>query len=96
MLPIEGTPLLLQNVTQTEGSWIGFHLRGSRSNRDALGAFVRIDYCSKSQVDDVRNGESYLSRNDPRLHFGIGACKAVDTVTSDGQVGQSRQSRTLP
>jgi hypothetical protein len=34
-----------------------------------------------TQFDSVRNGGSYLSRNDPRLHFGLGACSKLDRVT---------------
>ncbi len=34
-----------------------------------------------TQFDTVRNGGSYLSRNDPRLHFGLGTCNKIDRVT---------------
>ncbi len=80
LLPISGQPLLLQNKTEGTGSWVGLHLRGTRRNRDAIGASVRVQSCGKTQFDTVRNGGSYLSRNDPRLHFGIGACTKVDRV----------------
>jgi hypothetical protein len=81
LLPIAGQPLLLHNTTPAAGSWVGLRLRGTRSNRDAIGASVRIESCGKKQFDTVRNGGSYLSRNDPRLHFGLGACAKVDRVT---------------
>jgi hypothetical protein len=61
--------------------WVGLKLRGTRSNRDAIGASVQISYCGTTQFDTVRNGGSYLSRNDPRLHFGLGECNKVDRVT---------------
>lgn len=81
VLPIDGQPLLLQNKTATSNSWVGVQLRGTRSNRDAIGARVQISSCGNTQFETVRNGGSYLSRNDPRLHFGLGTCAKVDRVT---------------
>jgi hypothetical protein len=80
ILPIAGQPLLLRNRTENQNSWIGFRLRGTRSNRDAIGASLRLEACGKSWFDTVRNGGSYISRNDPRLHFGLGTCTVVDRV----------------
>ncbi len=81
VLPIDGTPLLLSNRTSSPNSWIGFFLRGAPKNRDAIGARIRIEACGALQVETVRNGGSYLSRNDPRVHFGLGTCTKVDTAT---------------
>ena len=79
---------------RTANSWVGLQLRGTRSNRDAIGASVQISSCGKTQFETVRNGGSYLSRNDPRLHFGLGACAKVDRVTvtwpqRDGAKGEA-------
>lgn len=74
VVPIAGQPLLLRNTTANANSWVGLLLRGTRSNRDGLGAKVELSACGRTQFDTVRNGGSYLSRNDPRLHFGLGAC----------------------
>lgn len=90
VLPIEGAPLLLANETNTDHSWIGFHLIGTTSNRDANGAFLRIEHCGAMQVDAVFNGGSYLSRNDPRVHFGLSTCKKVDKVTVRWPSGKSQ------
>jgi hypothetical protein len=81
ILPIAGNPLLLHNESVNANHWVGLKLRGTRSNRDAIGASVQISYCGTTQFDTVRNGGSYLSRNDPRLHFGLGECNKVDRVT---------------
>jgi hypothetical protein len=81
VLPVAGTPVLLRNTTATTNSWAGLVLRGTHSNRDAIGAKVKIESCGKTQFDTVRNGGSYVSRNDPRLHFGLGSCGKVDRVT---------------
>lgn len=74
VLPIRGQPLLLKNQTASDGAWIGLDLRGRRGNRDAVGAKVTVEACGRRLFDTVRNGGGYLSRNDPRLHFGLGVC----------------------
>jgi hypothetical protein len=81
VLPIAGSPVLLKNDIATDNSWIGLHLRGTLSNRDAVGATVTIEACGQSESDEIRSGGSYISRNDPRLHFGLGACRKVDRLT---------------
>jgi enediyne biosynthesis protein E4 len=80
VLPIAGPPVLLKNETANSNNWIGLTLQGVNSNRDAIGASVTVEACGRRQSDSVRNGGSYLSRNDPRLHFGLGACKSVDWI----------------
>ena len=81
ILPISGSPVLLRNDTATTGSWVGLTLRGTRGNRDAIGASVELEACGQRQIDSVKSGGSYLSRNDPRLHFGLGACNKIDRLT---------------
>ncbi len=75
ILPIAGLPLLLENRTESPSHWIGFELRGR-----AIGAQIRIEHCGGAQFDTLRNGGSYLSVNDPRIHFGLGSCRKVDRV----------------
>ena len=81
ILPISGAPVLLRNDTQDSNYWVGITLRGTRSNRDGIGANVMVEGCGQKQVDSVHSGGSYLSRNDPRLHFGLGACRKIDQLT---------------
>jgi hypothetical protein len=81
VLPIAGQPLLLQNQTANQNHWLGLRLVGTRSNRDAIGAAVTIEACGQRQFDTVRNGGSYISGNDARLHFGLAGCGQVDSVT---------------
>ena len=96
VLPIAGRPLLLHNDTSGSYSWIGLYLRGTRSNRDAIGSSVEVAYCGKTQFETVRNGGSYLSRNDPRLHFGLGNCANVDRVTIKWPHGAVQNITGLP
>ena len=96
VLPIAGQPLLLQNRTSNSNSWVGLQLRGTRSNRDAIGARVQIESCGNTQFESVRNGGSYLSRNDPRVHFGLGGCAKVDRVTVKWPSGTVQVLNELP
>ena len=96
VLPIAGQPLLLHNTTVNHNAWIGLLLRGTKSNRDAIGASVRLEACGKPQFDTVRNGGSYLSRNDPRLHFGLGSCTVVDRVKITWPRGESQVLTAVP
>jgi hypothetical protein len=95
ILPIAGEPVLLKNQSQNRNSWIGLWLRGTRSNRDSIGASVRVEYCGNAQFDTVRNGGSYLSENDPRLLFGLGSCSKVDRVTITWPLGRTQVMKGL-
>jgi hypothetical protein len=75
-----GGPLELLRNDGAHGNWIGFELRGKRSNRQGIGARVTVETESGRQVREVKAGESYLSSSDPRVHFGIGKAAAVKRV----------------
>jgi hypothetical protein len=79
VLPIAGEPLLLENRTDSHSHWIGLTLE-AKGSRDATGARVRISHCGASQFEIVRNGGSYISHDDPRIHFGLGSCNKVDKL----------------
>ena len=96
VLPVDGKPLLLENRSLTRHAWSGLRLRGGRSNRDALGARVEIDSCGKKQFGTMRNGDSYLSHNDPRVHFGLGTCGKIDAVTIRWPSGAIQRLTDLP
>ena len=77
VIPIVGSPVLLTNLTEKDHSWIGFALKGRRSNREVIGARMRIEACGNVQYESVRNASSYISRDDPRPRFGLGHCAKV-------------------
>ena len=72
------TPSLLRNDQNPKQHWIKVKLEGVKSNRSAIGARVLVRYGGKVQVQAVVSHSSYYSCNDSRLHFGLGAVKAVD------------------
>jgi enediyne biosynthesis protein E4 len=55
-------------------------LAGTRSNRLALNARVKVIAAGMTQTDEVHSGGSYLSQNDLRLHFGLGSATKIDSV----------------
>jgi len=74
---IDANPLLLEN-TGVRGNWLRLLLTGTRSNRQAVGARVKVNTGAMIQYGSVRAGGSYLSSSDPRLHFGIGTASRAD------------------
>ena len=73
-------PSLYRNEGGNRNHWIAFHLKGARSNRDAIGARIEITSGGRTQASEVRSGGSYLSHNDMRVHFGLRDKTRVDSV----------------
>ena len=73
-------PSLLKESAAGTNHWMTLKLTGTKSNRSAIGARVRLIASGHTQVDEVRSGGSYLSQSDFRLHFGLGAAKEVDRI----------------
>jgi hypothetical protein len=71
-------PSLLRNDCPPENHWLKVRLEGTKSNRSAIGARVLVRYGAKVQAQAVLSQASYMSSNDPRLHFGLGADKSAD------------------
>ncbi|HET6217213.1 MAG TPA: ASPIC/UnbV domain-containing protein [Acidobacteriaceae bacterium] len=69
---LNDSPVLLRNTWQPSGSWIGFELEGTRSNRDAIGAKVTLSLPTRKLVRWVVGGSSYLSTRDNRVDVGLG------------------------
>ena len=73
-------PSLLKQAGQPRGNWVLLRLIGTKSNRSAIGARVRVTAGGMVQSDEVRSGGGYASQSDLRLHFGLGAAQQVDKV----------------
>jgi hypothetical protein len=66
-------PLLLYKNTVAPGNhWIEFDLKGSSSNRSAIGAKVELAWNDQKQIQEVSGGSGFYAQNDRRLHFGLG------------------------
>jgi hypothetical protein len=83
-------PLLLRNSGGTGNHFLNFRLEGSKSNRDAMGAKVRLITPAGSQVREIAGGGSYLSQSDLRANFGLGKTKRAETVEIKWPSGQSQ------
>jgi hypothetical protein len=77
-----GPAHLFRNDGGNENNWISVRTRGVKSNRDGIGAVVRVESASGRQWNMVRSGSSYASQSDLALTFGLG----VDTVVSSLEV----------
>jgi enediyne biosynthesis protein E4 len=89
-------PSLLVNQVRTPNHWVAFRLTGAyptskdenanaqsqtpRSTRDAIGARIKVKVGGRILVDEVRSGSSFISNNDMRVHFGLGAATKIDSV----------------
>ena len=71
---------LLRNDGGNRANWLEVRLRGRAPNTDAIGARVRVTIGTRTQFRDIKAGSSYLSQNDLRAHFGLGAATRVDRV----------------
>ncbi len=80
LLNVGEPPSLLKNMNASGFHRVVFKLIGTKSNRAAIGARVTIRAGGVKQFSEVRGGASYLSQNDLRLHFGLGAAKKMDSV----------------
>jgi enediyne biosynthesis protein E4 len=63
-----------------QNHWLGVHLIGTKSNRDAIGAAVELVAGDFVSHDQAKGGMSYCSAQDPRIYFGLGKHARVDTV----------------
>ena len=78
IMNVNETPSLLRNDAPPENHWLKIKLVGTTSNRSAIGTRVIVHYAGKTQMQEVLSQSSYLSCNDPRLHFGLGAVRQAD------------------
>lgn len=71
---------LLQCESNNKNNWIKIKTIGSRSNRNGIGARIKVVTEEGSQIDEVRSGGSYYSQNDLRAHFGLGRAQRVKLI----------------
>src|SRR5437879_342291 len=75
---MNGPVSLLVNQARSGNHWIAIRTTGSKSNRDGIGARIRVRAGDRILVDEVRSGSSYDSSNDMRVHFGLGGIERVE------------------
>ena len=72
--------VLLKNQGAQPGNWIMLRAKGKKSNSFGLGATVKLQTSAGVQVREINNVAGYLSSNDTRLHFGLGAARTIQQI----------------
>jgi hypothetical protein len=86
---------LLHNVTQNSNHWVTVKLKGRKSNRDGIGAHLELLAGGRKQIAERSAGSGYLSQDDGRIHFGLGAATKVDKLTIHWPSGQDQVLENL-
>lgn len=76
---LDDSPSLLVNRGEKK-NWLLVKTRGTKANRNGIGAQVTVKVGDMVQIEEVRSGGSYISHNDMRLHFGVGNATKVDSI----------------
>jgi enediyne biosynthesis protein E4 len=77
---LDGKPMILRNHGVPGNHWVSFELDGTKSNRAALNARIKIVAGGMTQTSEIHSGGSYLSQNDLRVHFGLGTATKIDKI----------------
>jgi len=77
---LQGSPMVLRNPGMPGNHWVSFELAGTKSNRLALGAHLKLAAGGMTQTSQVLSGGSYLSQHDLRAHFGLGKATKIDSL----------------
>jgi enediyne biosynthesis protein E4 len=80
ILNLNDPPSLLRNDGGNAQNWIKIKLIGTKCNRTAIGARVRVTTGTHIQMDEVHSGASVMSQSDLRLHFGLGKAQVADAI----------------
>ncbi|MHC4229322.1 MAG: CRTAC1 family protein [Planctomycetota bacterium] len=73
-------PTILRNDSPSKGHWLQVRLQGVKTNRDGIGAQVKVVAGDLTLIDEVHSGRGYQSHYGTRLHFGLGASEKVDRI----------------
>lgn len=89
-------PTILRNDSPTANHWLDVRLRGTQTNRDGVGAHVRVITDDLTQLDEVHSGRSYQSHYGTRLHFGLGQRTKINRVEVRWIGGGTDSVREVP
>ncbi len=77
---LDGKPMILRNPGVHGNHWVSLELAGTKSNRLAIGARLKIVAGGMTQTAQIHSGGSYLSQHDLRVHFGLGPATRIDSL----------------
>ena len=81
-------PEILRNDGGNANHWLEVLLIGTRSNRDGIGASLKLTSEGVTHVEQAKGGMSYMSASDPRVHFGLGKRGKIDSLEITWPSGQ--------
>ena len=90
-----GPAYLFRNDQQVRNQSIRFRLVGTQSNRDGIGAAVRLECGGVTQTRMVKSGSSYLSQSELPLTFGLGRRDLVDRLVVQWPSGRTEEFKNL-
>src|SRR5215469_1516532 len=77
---LQGAPMVLRNPGLAGRHWVSFELAGTKSNRLAIGARLKLVAGGMTETDEIHSGGSYLSQSDLRVHFGLGSATRIESL----------------
>jgi hypothetical protein len=90
------SPELFRNDGATANHWLEVLLIGTKSNRDGIGAVLKLTAGDFVRIDQSKGGTSYMSSSDPRIHFGLGKRTKVDSLMITWPSGQVDRLSAIP
>ena len=92
---IDGPPVLLLNELPPGAHSLLVELRGTRANREGIGALVRLRVDGRTLVRHVGRGGGYLSSSDARAHFGLGRAASAEAIEVGWPGGRTEHHGSL-
>ncbi len=88
-------PELMRN-DGSANHWLEVLLIGTKSNRDGIGALLKLTAEKTIQVDEAKGGTSYMSASDPRIHFGLGKRAKIESLVITWPSGKVDKLTSVP
>ena len=89
-------PSLLRNDGGNANHWLEILLIGTKSNRDGIGASLKLTSDGITHVEQAKGGMSYMSASDPRIFFGLGKRNKIDSLEITWPSGLVEKVTTVP
>jgi hypothetical protein len=88
--------LFYHGTSGSIGNWVQFRLTGTKSNRDAIGARIRLTAGGLTQIREIDGGNGYAGQSMRRAHFGIGKATKIDSVEIFWPSGRREKLGAVP
>ena len=89
-------PMLLRNDGAAANHWLEIQLIGTKSNRDGVGASLKLTAEGITHIEQAKGGMGYMSASDPRIHFGLGKRTRIDQLEITWPSGHVDRLKEVP